>query len=293
MGSIKCPECGKFIKETASYCIHCGTTFKNYSMDDDEKEKPDAPPSLHKISSLGKPDQAQARDEQQKAAGAEKKTQNQSVSKKADTEHKAQTKPDDEEDYTEDEDYQEESYEDDTDSDPEDEDYDDPEDEYEDESYIEDDEDDEDEEPDEDDEEDDEDELEDDEEMLAMLLGENESEKKDSQEQIKKQKRKKLSAERQAKESDQNIKSVLSSSIGKTKSFLVKKQEEGKNRAEEKPSPKKKYVEDVNTDGYYDNVIEEVDARISHILKENVIHTLTLVIVCIIIIVFMIYCIVL
>lgn len=48
-----------------------------------------------------------------------------------------------------------------------------------------------------------------------------------------------------------------------------------------------------NEDHYYDNVMAEVDARISHFSKENVVLTIAFSILCIVILVAMIYCIVL
>ena len=50
---------------------------------------------------------------------------------------------------------------------------------------------------------------------------------------------------------------------------------------------------DPNEDHYYDNVMAEVDARISHLSKENVVLTISFVLICIVVLVAMIYCVVL
>ena len=79
----------------------------------------------------------------------------------------------------------------------------------------------------------------------------------------------------------------------------IKREKVKVNRPEEKPKEEKvkKKVEkpsyNPNIDHYYDNVMAEVDARISHFTTENVVLTFSAVVLCIIILVFMVYCVVL
>ena len=67
----------------------------------------------------------------------------------------------------------------------------------------------------------------------------------------------------------------------------AKPQSTSKTKAKAKPQY------DPNEDHYYDNVMAEVDARISHFSKENVVLTISFVLICIVVLVAMIYCVVL
>lgn len=72
----------------------------------------------------------------------------------------------------------------------------------------------------------------------------------------------------------------------------VPKEKKRENKANTKPE-KQITREDINADHYYDNIIAEVDARIEHISKENVIKTIGMVASVMLIIAIMVYFIIL
>lgn len=291
MASIKCPNCGKFIRSGSSYCIMCGATLRN--LDSDEGNEPDIeetptekkePPQMQRMSSLNQP----------ASKPMYAKTPKNAVPTAAPVE--TFQKPEKEEFYEDMEDLDSDEM---NDFLQEDEDM--AEDaEYDNDEIVEDDEENQDEDAFPEDEEEDEDEdPEDDEEAFARLLNGT----KDTPES-KKDKKEKIDNKKIPSAAINNLKKNL---MGFDNSAKLKRNKAKKTQNVAVEEDEDVFLEDeddellyedetvaeIDKDKYYDDIISEVDKRISHIKKDNLVHAISVVAVFIVIIVFMIYCVVL
>lgn len=273
MASMKCPKCGKFIKDDASYCIYCGVTLRNLNTEEDVESGSEEPvkkpaPTMRKVTSLQSPVQPA------RPVKEEPKRENAPLP----VEHKKAAVPETapEEDELMDEDYL--LYDDDMDEDEDQgEAEDDVEDDYDEETdeYYEE----EDSDPDTDDEEA-EDEIEDDEEAFSRLMAA--SSKKENKKASK-------SAKKEPEKAVKKMKDTVNM-YWQNKKTKPKPEHSEPEYEEDEVYPEEAEEYD---DSYYDDVMAAVDARIGHIEKENIVRTIGIVAVVVIIVVTMIYCIVL
>ena len=277
MASMKCPKCGKFIKDDASYCIYCGVTLRNLNTEEDAESGYEEPvkkpaPAMRKVTSLQSPVQPT------RPVKEEPKRENAPLP----VEHKKAAVPEaaPEEDELMDEDYL--LYDDDMDEDEEQgEAEDDVEDDYDEEAdeYYEE----EDSDPDVDDEDAD-DEIEDDEEAFSRLMAA--SSKKENKKASK-------SAKKEPEKAVKKMKDTVNM-FWQNKKTKPKPERSEPEYEEDEDYPEEDVEEaEEYDDSYYDDVMAAVDARIGHIEKENIVRTIGIVAVVVIIVVTMIYCIVL
>lgn len=316
MASIKCPKCGKFIKSESSYCLFCGSTLRNFNSD----EGADAPESgaeapekkvsqVHRVASLDNPKPIEK--PSPIMTGTKEITRNKPMPQ---PQKQAPVPPAPvaktyEEELVEDEEYEEDEgnfdesgYDERDGVDDEysaEEEFDDQDNQDE---YMEDDETGSDEEP-----------LDDEEAFLRLM------QKASEKEQPKKKEPKKKDREKSLLESTiRQVAGKVQENIGdlgkEEKRFSRKKRNEDvgskkkvhedlildeEDELEEDPSellddePDEDPEEPQIDISYYNNIMDAVDAKISGITKENVIHTIAVVAIVTIIIVAMIYCIVL
>ena len=295
----KCPSCGQFIKAGSPFCIRCGAQIKKLSIDEEDptvkEEKapaqnvqsaPAEEKRLRPASYIEQP--AKTNEEIQSKASATPQIKPVSVSPETQESIPSASQ------YTEDEPMESEFEDEDSETMFEEEleeDSENPE-AYEEDDFIE---------NESDDEESDnnsatDDDTDDDEAFNALINGTN-----NSSEESKKHKKEESPAtnnkwkvfgkdnlHKNSKESVQSqpiAKRKVQTSDAEKKP--AKPQPTSKNRGKAQPQY------DPNEDHYYDNVMAEVDARISHFSKENVVLTISFVLICIVILVAMIYCVVL
>lgn len=288
MASIKCPHCGKFIKSGSSYCIMCGATLR--TLDSDEGNEPETapsstekgePPKMQRMASLtqpAKPPVSPVKPESPISSSAVPKTRNSSPNLEEAWYEESEEELEEAEDFPETDGREEE----DTDQG------------YDtkgiaEESWLqEDDEDDEEEEEEED--------PEDDEEAFARLMC-GEQEGPESPEKPKE----KASKKAIPAFAIENLKKNLTGfDNGSKKKQVDKKRKAQKPGNEEENAYEEdtilyedETIEEIDKDQYYEDIISEVDKRISHIKKDSLVHAISVVAIFTIILVFMIYCIVL
>lgn len=285
----KCPSCGQFIKAGSPFCIRCGAQIKKITIEEDVKtesepvqtEQPD--PAENRRLKPATYIEHPAMPAQESKPVSEDVSSHHSEPENTYNPRPAhaaiptmQDDPDDSDMEASDEDDSEmmieeeleEDYED--AQDPEDK----PEEEYEPEEASQ-------------------ETVEDDDETFYAYL----AEKRNSSDQKKKpEKAKQTSLENKRKVLNKNILAKEEKETEKTqpvKRRKVQTAENPKPKAAERTPAKATPKYDPNSDHYYDNVMAEVDARISHFSKENIVLTTAFVILCIVILVAMIYCVVL
>lgn len=277
----KCPSCGQFIKAGSPFCIRCGAQIKKITIEEDvktesepvqtEQPAPEENKRLKPATYIEHPAAPAPEPVSEDVSPHHSEPENTYNPRPAHTAVPIiQDDPDDSDMEASDEDDSEMMIEEELEEDYEDEQ--DPEDEPEEATQ---------------------DAVEDDDETFYAYL----AEKRNSSDQKKKpEKEKQTSSENKRKVLNKNI-------LSKEKKETAKAQPVQKRKVQAAENPKPKAAErtpakaapkyDPNSDHYYDNVMAEVDARISHFSKENVVLTTAFVILCIVILVAMIYCVVL